>query len=96
MQTCTPEECSIVIQLKKMNTKLTILTVMIALLLTLVAWSVYTILGEYDFEYETTTITIDSSEGAGDAIYQSGEGNIINGKSDSKENKIQPDKETAK
>lgn len=91
MNECNQAECDVIVQLKKLNFKLTILTYMIGILLFIVAWAVYTV-ASYDFEYETTTITIDSSDGTGDAIYQDGEGNIINGKIDSEENKDQPQK----
>lgn len=87
---CNQTECDVVVELKKLNFKLTILTYMIAVLLFIVAWSAYTVLSCYDFEYESTTVTIDSSDGTGDAIYQTGEGNVINGESDSQENKDQP------
>lgn len=92
MESCLKKDCQITKELKKMNFKITILTYMIGVLLFIVAWAFYTVATCYDFEYATTTITIDSSDGTGDAIYQDGEGNVINGKSDSEENKDQPQK----
>ena len=90
MESCLKEECKITEQLKKMNFKITILTYVIGILLFIVAWAAYTVVSCYEFEYVTTSVTIDSSDGTGDVIYQDGEGNIINGKIDSEKDKIKP------
>lgn len=92
MESCLQKDCQITKQLKEMNFKITILTYMIGILLFIVAWAAYTVVSCYEFEYVTTSVTIDSSDGTGDVIYQDGEGNIINGKIDSEENKDQPQK----
>lgn len=66
-------------QLKKLNQKITILIVMMGILLGLVFWMVLTVATTYEFEVERTTVTVDSGEGGGDAIYQNGKGNTVNG-----------------
>lgn len=86
MSECSLDKCDVVCQLKRINRKITILSVMFFIMCAIVLWGVLMICSVYDFSVDTTTITIDSSNGTGSAIYQNGEGNIINGESDSENN----------